>query len=179
MEEEPNSGTLEGSTEPTMIDTGTVFVDTGPNFPVQKNAAAKVIGILVIIWGAFNLLGSPLALLSNFGATDFEGNPISYPTEYFVVTILSSVIAGAIAIFGGYQMTQYKKMGVWIIFGSFAIAWIGGIISGTIAGDAMDTAGTGFGAAFGAGSAICNLFCFAICGVIVAIPLMLADGAME
>ena len=51
--------------------------------------------------GAFNLLGSPLTLLSDFGATDLQGNPISYPTEYFVVTMLSSVIAGAIAIFGG------------------------------------------------------------------------------
>ena len=134
MEEEPNSDTLEGTTEPTVVDAGRVFVNTGPEFPVQKNQAAKVIGILVIIWGAFNLLGSPLTLLSDFGATDLQGNPISYPTEYFVVTMLSSVIAGAIAIFGWYQMIQYKKMGIWMIFGSFAIAWIGSIISSTIAG---------------------------------------------
>ena len=133
MEDEPNSDTLEGTTEPTVVDAGRVFVNTGPEFPVQKNQAAKVIGILVIIWGAFNLLGSPLTLLSDFGATDLQGNPISYPTEYFVVTMLSSVIAGAIAIFGGYQMIQYKKMGIWMIFGSFAIAWIGSIISSTIA----------------------------------------------
>ena len=66
MEEAPNSDTLEGTTEPTVVDTGRVFVNTGPEFPVQKNAAAKVIGILVIIWGGFNLLGAPLTLLDDF-----------------------------------------------------------------------------------------------------------------
>ena len=50
MEDEPNSDTLEGTTEPTVVDAGTVFVNTGPEFPVQKNPAAKAIGILVIIY---------------------------------------------------------------------------------------------------------------------------------
>ena len=79
MEEEQNSGTLDGTTEPAVIDAGRVFVNTSPNYPIQKNAAAKVIGILVIIWGAFNLLGSPLTLLSDIGATDLNGNEINYP----------------------------------------------------------------------------------------------------
>ena len=47
MEEEPSSDTLEGTTEPTVVDAGRVFVNTGPEFPVQKNQAAKVIGILL------------------------------------------------------------------------------------------------------------------------------------
>ena len=119
MEDEPNSDTLEGTTEPTVVDAGRVFVNTGPEFPVQKNQAAKVIGILVIIWGAFNLLGSPLTLLSDFGATDLEGNPISYPTEYFVVAILSSIIVGVISIFAGYQITQYQKKGIWLMSVSY------------------------------------------------------------
>ena len=97
MEEEQNSGTLDGTTEPAVVDAGRVFVNTSPNYPVQKNAAAKVIGILVIIWGAFNLLGSPLTLLSDIGATDLNGNEISYPIEYFVITILTSISAGALA----------------------------------------------------------------------------------
>jgi len=180
MEEEQNSGTLEGTIEPTVVDAGRVFVNTGPNYPVQKNQAAKVIGILVIIWGAFNLLGSPLTLLSDFGATDLEGNPISYPTEYFVVAILSSIIVGVISIFAGYQITQYQKKGIWLMFGAFAIAWISSIVISTIQGNAMDTADTGgFGALMGVGSGVCGIFCYAICGIIVAIPLMLTDGGME
>ena len=179
MEEEQNSGTLDGTTEPAVVDAGRVFVNTSPNYPVQKNAAAKVIGILVIIWGAFNLLGSPLSLLSDFGATDLEGNPISYPIEYFVVTILSSIIVGAISIFAGYQITQYQKKGIWLTFVAFVIAWISSIVVSAIQGNAMDTEGIGFGAGMGAMSGICGIFCYAICGIIVAIPLMLSDGGME
>ena len=179
MEDEPNSDALEGTTEPTVVDAGRVFVNTGPEFPVQKNQAAKVIGILVIIWGAFNLIAAPFSFLADFGATDFQGNPISYPTEYFVVSILSSVLVGAITIFAGYQITQYQRKGIWLTFGAFAIAWISTVILGAISGSAMDSEGTGFGAGFGAMSGICGIFCYAICGVIVAIPLMLSDGGME
>ena len=179
MAEEPNSGTLEGTTEPTVVDAGRVFVNTGPEFPIQKNSAAKVIGILVIIWGGFNLLGAPLSLLADFGATDFEGNPISYPTEYFVVSILSAIIVGAISIFAGYQITQYQKKGIWITFGAFVIAWVSSIAVSAIQGNAMDSEGLGIGAGLGAMSGICGIFCYAGCGIIVAIPLMLSDGGME
>jgi uncharacterized membrane protein (UPF0136 family) len=179
MEGEPNSDTLEDTIEPTVVDAGRVFVNTGPDFPVQKNQAAKVIGILVIVYGAFILLSSPLTLLSNFGATDFEGNPISYPTEYFVVSILSAIIVGPILIFAGYQITQYQKKGIWLTFGAFVIAWVSSIAVSAIQGNAMDSEGVGIGAGLGAMSGICGIFCYAVCGIIVAIPLMLSDGGME
>ena len=186
MEEEQPPENLDDATatlsgEPTTVFVNVGNVNQGPVVPVQKNQAAKVIGILVIIWGVFNLLASPLNLLSAFNATDIEGNPISYPTEYFVITILSAVIAGAVAIFGGYQVTQYKKKGIWITFAAFAIAWISSIITSTIAGSAMDTEATGaaVGAGMGAFTGICGIVCYAICGAIVAIPLMLSDGGME
>ena len=179
MEGEPNSDTLEDTIEPTVVDAGRVFVNTGPDFPVQKNQAAKVIGILVIVYGAFILLSSPLTLLSNFGATDFEGNPISYPTEYFVVSILSAIIVGPILIFAGYQITQYQKKGIWLTFGAFVIAWVSSIAVSAIQGNAMDSEGVGIGAGLGAMSGMCGIFCYAVCGIIVAIPLMLSDGGME
>tara|TARA_B100000214_G_scaffold225471_1_gene164100 strand:- start:132 stop:680 length:549 start_codon:yes stop_codon:yes gene_type:complete len=182
MEEEQPSTDLDGAPATLSGEPTTVFVNQGPVVPVQKNQAAKVIGILVIIWGAFNLLGSPLTLLSDFGATDLAGNPISYPTEYFVVAILSSIIVGVISIFAGYQITQYQKKGIWLMFGAFAIAWISSIVISTIQGNAMDSGpnyGPDFGAVMGIGSGICGIFCYAICGIIVAIPLMLTDGGME
>ena len=181
MEETPKTGTLEGDPSVISNEQTTIFVNQTPVLPVQKNQAAKVIGILVIIWGAFNLLGSPFTLLSDMGATDIEGNPISYPTEFFVVSILSAVIAGAAAIFGGYQVTQYKKKGIWITFAAFAIAWISGIITSAIAGSAMDTEATGaaVGAGMGVFSGFCGIFCYASCGLLLAIPLMIADGGME
>jgi hypothetical protein len=179
MEETPETTTLEGDPSVISNEQTTVFVNQTPVLPVQKNQAAKVIGILVIIWGAFNLLGAPLTLLLDFGATDFDGNPISYPTEYYVVSILAAISAGSIAIYGGYQMTQYQKKGIWLTFVAFAIAWISTIVAGAIQGNTMDTEGTGFGAGMGAMSGVCGIFCYAICGIIVAIPLMLSDGGME
>ena len=179
MEEDPDSNMLSGAPATQEVVQQTVFVNTGPNYNVQKNSAAMVIGILVIIWGAFNLLGSPFAIFSDYGATDLQGNPISYPTEYFVVTIITGISVGGLAVFGGYQITKYKKKGIWITFGAFAIAWIGSIISSTIQGSAMDTESLGLGAGLGVFSGVCGIFCYAICGLIVAIPLMLSDGGME
>ena len=175
MEEEQNSGTLEGTTEPTVVDAGRVFVNTGPNYPVQKNGAAKVIGILTIIFGVLAILGGLLSL-TDFGMTDINGNPITTPVEYKISSLIFSLAAGSMLIFGGYKMTNYEKMGIWIIFAALAVNFVGGIISNVLLGDAQ---GEGMGFFNASVGGICGIFCIAICGVIVAIPLMLADGGME
>ena len=175
MEEEQNSGTLEGTTEPTVVDAGRVFVNTGPNYPVQKNGAAKVIGILTIIFGVLAILGGLLSL-TDFGMTDINGNPITTPVEYKISSLIFSLAAGSMLIFGGYKMTNYEKMGIWIIFAALAVNFVGGIISNVLLGDAQ---GEGMGLFNASVGGICGIFCIAICGVIVAIPLMLADGGME
>ena len=175
MEEEQNSGTLEGTTEPTVVDAGRVFVNTGPNYPVQKNGAAKVIGILTIIFGVLAILGGLLSL-TDFGMTDINGNPITTPVEYKISSLIFSLAAGSMLIFGGYKMTNYEKMGIWIIFAALAVNFVGGIISNVLLGD---TQGEGMGLLNASVGGICGIFCIAICGVIVAIPLMLADGGME
>ena len=175
MEEEQNSGTLEGTTEPTVVDAGRVFVNTGPNYPVQKNAAAKVIGILTIIFGVLVILGGLLGLTDWF-MTDIDGFPITTPIEYKISQLLFSLAAGSMLIVGGYKMTNYEKMGIWIIFVAFAVNYIGGIINSLLMGD---TQGEGMGILSASVGGICGIFCMAICGSIVAIPLMLADGGME
>ena len=175
MEEEQNSGTLEGTTEPTVVDAGRVFVNTGPNYPVQKNGAAKAIGILTIIFGVLAVLGGLLSL-TDFGMTDINGNPITTPVEYKISSLIFSLAAGSMLIFGGYKMTNYEKMGIWIIFAALAVNFVGGIISNVLLGDAQ---GEGMGLFNASVGGICGIFCIAICGVIVAIPLMLADGGME
>ena len=175
MEEEPNSGTLEGSTEPTVVDAGRVFVNTGPNYPVQKNGAAKVIGILTIIFGVLAILGG-LFSLTDWGLTDLNRLPITTPIEYKISRLIFSLAAGSMMIVGGYKMTNYEKMGIWIIFVAFAVNYVGGFISNVLLGD---TQGEGMGLVNASVGGICGIFCIAICGVIVAIPLMLADGGME
>ena len=175
MEEEPSSDTLEDTTEPTVVDAGRVFVNTGPDFPVQKNGAAKVIGILTIIFGVLAILGG-LFSLTDWGATDLNGLPITTPIEYKISRLLFSLAVGSMMIVGGYKMTNYEKMGIWIIFAALAVNYVGGFISNVLLGD---TQGEGMGLVNASVGGICGIFCIAICGVIVAIPLMLADGGME
>ena len=175
MEGEPNSDTHEGTTEPTVVDAGRVFVNTGPDFPVQKNGAAKVIGILTIIFGVLAILGG-LFSLTDWGLTDLNGLPITTPIEYKISRLLFSLAVGSMMIVGGYKMTNYEKMGIWIIFIALAVNYVGGFISNVLLGD---TQGEGMGLVNASVGGICGIFCIAICGVIVAIPLMLADGGME
>ena len=179
MEEEPNSGTLEGSTEPTVVDAGRVFVNTGQNFPVQKNAAAKVIGILVIIYyvalTGFNFLGLvALSFLDEAMAADPSIEPL--PITLFLVISVIGLIPTIIGCIGGWKMYNYEKMGIWLVLGSLGIGWILGIVNGALTSDYGGSGDAGIDAAF---NGICGIFCMAICGVIVAIPLMLADGGME
>ncbi|HJN69994.1 MAG TPA: hypothetical protein QF525_00985 [Candidatus Thalassarchaeaceae archaeon] len=177
MDEQPKTVTLEGNPSVISNEQTTVFVNQSPVLPVQKNVAAVVIGWIILVLSAIGLLMTPFTIFSDFGATDFDGNPISYPTSYFVVAILTGLVASVLGIIGGWKMTKYEKQGIWIIFGSFAVNWVGGMVSQFIAGDAMGSAELGAG--LGIMSGVCGIFCYAICGLIVAIPLMLSDGGME
>ena len=179
MEEEQNSGTLEGTTEPTVIDAGRVFVNTGQNFPVQKNAAAKVIGILVILYyvvlTGFNFLGLvALSFLDDAIAADPSIEPL--PMTLFLVISIIGLIPTIIGCIGGWKMYNYEKMGIWLVLGSLVIGWILSIVNGALTSDYGGTGDAGLDAAF---NGVCGIICMAICGVIVAIPLMLADGGME
>ena len=178
MEEEQNSGTLEGTTEPTVVDAGRVFVNTGQNFPVQKNAAAKVIGILVMI---YYVVGTGLSFLGLVALSFLDEEMIAAGAEPLPATLLFALviiglIPAIIGCIGGWKMYNYEKMGIWLVLGSLGIGWILSIVNGALTSDYGGTGDAGIDAAF---NGICGIFCVAICGVIVAIPLMLADGGME
>ena len=178
MEEEQNSGTLEGTTEPTVVDAGRVFVDTGQNFPVQKNAAAKVIGILVMI---YYVVGTGLSFLGLVALSFLDEEMIAAGAEPLPATLLFALviiglIPAIIGCIGGWKMYNYEKMGIWLVLGSLGIGWILSIVNGALTSDYGGTGDAGIDAAF---NGIFGIFCMAICGVIVAIPLMLADGGME
>ena len=178
MEEEQNSGTLDGTTEPTVVDAGRVFVNTGQNFPVQKNAAAKVIGILVMI---YYVVGTGLSFLGLVALSFLDEEMIAAGAEPLPATLLFALviiglIPAIIGCIGGWKMYNYEKMGIWLVLGSLGIGWILSIVNGALTSDYGGTGDAGIDAAF---NGICGIFCIAICGVIVAIPLMLADGGME
>ncbi|HIC75732.1 MAG: hypothetical protein CXX73_01680 [Methanobacteriota archaeon] len=177
MEEDSNQPYLGGTPADTPPVHQTVFVQDGPVIPVQKSVAAKVIGWFAIVLGCLGILSAPLGFI-DFGAMDFDGNPVTYSMSYKVVTTLTALVSGGLAAVGGYKMTNYEKKGIWLIFGSFAVNWVGGIAEVYLSPDVMGLGQEGMSLMAGAAGFV-GIFCYAICGLIVAIPLLMANGGME
>jgi len=177
MEEDSNQPYLGGTPVDTPPVHQTVFVQDGPVIPVQKSVAAKVIGWFAIVLGCLGLLSAPLGFI-DFGAMDWDGNPVTYSMSYKVVTTLTALVSGGLAAVGGYKMTNYEKKGIWLIFASFAVNWVGGMAEVYLSPDIMGLGAEG-SALFVGASGLVGIFCYAICGLIVAIPLLMANGGME
>ena len=177
MEEDSNQPYLGGTPADTPPVHQTVFVQDGPVIPVQKSVAAKVIGWFAIVLGCLGILSAPLGFI-DFGAMDFDGNPVTYSMSYKVVTTLTALVSGGLAAVGGYKMTNYEKKGIWLIFASFAVNWVGGIAEVYLSPDVMGLGQEGMSLMAGAAGFV-GIFCYAICGLIVAIPLLMANGGME
>ena len=177
MEEDSNQPYLDGTPADTPPVQQTVFVQDGPVIPVQKSVAAKVIGWIAIVLGCLGILSAPLGFV-DWGVMDFDGNPVTYSMSYKVVTTLTALVSGGLAAVGGYKMTNYEKKGIWLIFASFAVNWVGGIAEVYLSPDVMALGQDGMSLMAGATGFI-GIFCYAICGMIVAIPLLMANGGME
>jgi len=178
MEEDSNQPYLGGTPADTPPVHQTVFVQDGPVIPVQKSVAAKVIGWFAIVLGCLGILSAPLGFI-DFGAmADINGNPVTYSMSYKVVTTLTALVSGGLAAVGGYKMTNYEKKGIWLIFASFAVNWVGGMAEVYLSPDIMGLGAEG-SALFVGASGLVGIFCYAICGLIVAIPLLMANGGME
>ncbi len=177
MEEDSNQPYLDGTPADTPPVQQTVFVQDGPVIPVQKSVAAKVIGWIAIVLGCLGILSAPLGFV-DWGVMDFDGNPVTYSMSYKVVTTLTALVSGGLAAVGGYKMTNYEKKGIWLIFASFAVNWVGGIAEVYLSPDVMGLGQDGMSLMAGAAGFI-GIFCYAICGMIVAIPLLMANGGME
>ena len=180
MEEDSNQPYLGGTPADTPPVHQTVFVQDGPVIPVQKSVAAKVIGWIAIVLGCLGILSAPLGFVDfgDFGAMDIEGNPVTFSMSYKVVTTLTALVSGGLAAVGGYKMTNYEKKGIWLIFASFAVNWVGGIAETLLMPDVMGLGAEGSAILAGA-TGFCGIFFYAICGLIVAIPLLMANGGME
>lgn len=145
------------------------------------SSAPKVIGILVIIYAAFSILGEGLGLIMP-GANGL-----------MIALASANILAYAGMVFGAIQMIQYNRQGVFIVLGTILWIAISSILALQIVLDYDQMLENGEitqeeydvitdedldGVVTVVGS-IAVVICNGICMAIVAIPLMISNNGFE
>jgi len=151
----------------------------------QPSSAAKVIGILVIIYGCLGFFGE---ILSIFLSTIAPSSSVSTPLVFSIL----GLSLGAASILGGYWMTNYERRGVQLVLITALVGFIVASASTLVLDDLMKDelhSGnmtqqeydefSGFMGVIGAAMIAVSAVCYGICGLIVAIPLMSANGGLD
>ena len=168
----------------------TVIIDPNTGMPSnvivinQRSSAPLVVGILVIIGGAFGVLGElfNLAMGQSY---------ILYGGVLAVITLAQLVLNGAL-IGGGVMITRYQKKGVHLSLIVVVLSTIVGILSLSMLPDMLDDIAEdegmteeekellqeSSGLVAGVG-AIFVVVCNGICGLIIAIPLMVSNNGLD
>ena len=161
------------TSQPQMVNVQT----SGPMYMVERSSAPQVIGILVIIYGVLLLLASLFGLVDGFRQ--------SLLTASVIGQILTGVVNSGATAYAGFLMFSYKKQGIWIAFGAIGAGWANSSIWTYFRTRSMISASPdsselgGLSEIITTGGAVYGLFCSAICGLIVAIPLFMANSVME
>jgi hypothetical protein len=150
----------------------------------QPSGAAKVIGILVIILGCLGVMSGLMEIVGS----------LSYSSVVIPLILAILGLAGSAAsVLGGYWMTNYERRGVQLVLITVLVGFITASASTFILDDMMleeldngnmtqeEYDGTqGFGGAILGGIVIAvSAVCYGICGLIVAIPIMSANGGLD
>ena len=149
----------------------------------QPSGAAKIIGVLVIISGCFGVIGGISEIFS----------AISYSSMAVALAIAFLNIANSAAsVLGGYWMTNYERRGVQLVLITVLVSFIVASASTLVLGDIMEEeldagnmtqeeydAAQGFTALIGGVYLAFAAVCSGICGLIIAIPLMSANGGLD
>ena len=149
----------------------------------QPSGAAKVIGILVIILGCFGVMSG---IWDIFSVLSYSSMAI--PLVFAIVGIASS----SASVLGGYWMTNYERRGVQLVLITVLVGFITASASTLVLDDLMEEeldnggitqeeydATQGFMAVLGGIVIAVSAVCYGICGLIVAIPLMSANGGLD
>ncbi len=149
----------------------------------QPSGAAKVIGILVIILGCLGVMSGLMEIVGS----------LSYSSVVIPLIIAILGLAGSAAsVLGGYWMTNYERRGVQLVLITVLVGFIAASASSFILGDLLQEkldngnmtqeeydATQGFGAKLGGIMIAVSAVCYGICGLIIAIPLMSANGGLD
>ena len=159
--------------------TGTTEMPTGQYIYLQPpSGAAKVMGIILILWGLLSALG--LVGLFMEPVDPVTGETIDYPAVAKALDGLSSLVGVVGFVTAGVFLTRYEKRGVWLGIGTLGAQFLLGVASfasGTPDGGLGSLVGDD-GTAFAIWAGI-SAFCNGICALMVAIPLMISNNGLE
>lgn len=177
---QPNDAQLTGVPQQIIIDPNTGL----PQDVIiiqQPSSGPKIIGILIIIFGAVTILGEVASI----------GDSISFGGLFLVASAVNVIVGGGF-IAGGYMLQAYQKRGVHLSLLMLVISTIVGVILLTMMPDLIDDiavdedltleekeqleANSGLLAGVGA---IFVVICNGICGLIIAIPLMISNNGLD
>ena len=155
----------------------------------QPSQAAKVIGILLMIYGGYSVItgiatAAGMSYLNSY-ISNMSGEDISEympPTWIYIVQGLVASIAGIAHLYSGWLIQSFKKKGFWIAWAALGVAYIMSIVVAAATPYPSDIYGDDAGSLqmITVGStAVCGLFGAAFCGVILAIPLFITNNGME
>ena len=146
-----------------------------------KSSLPKVMGILMMLYGAVMGLLSVLGLLV-VGATvsDYEDSGIDVNSTFMYADALVDVAFLFVVAYAGYQVFNYQKSGVKLALYAIGVDLVMGLIGALFMADMMaEIAGdSAFGSTMGGIGAFMSVFCAAICGLIVALPLLASGDSM-
>ncbi|MEC8632933.1 MAG: hypothetical protein VXY10_05815 [Candidatus Thermoplasmatota archaeon] len=157
--------------------TGTTQMPTGQLIYLQPpSSAAKVMGILLIIYGCLQAL-SLIGLF--FEQVDpVTGETLEIPTSALALNGISTLVGVVGFIAAGVFLTRYEKRGVWVAMGVIVLQLVLGIAAFAAGSDGGLGSMVGDGAAFGIFAGF-SAFCSGICALIVAIPLMVSNNGLQ
>ena len=149
----------------------------------QPSGAAKVIGILAMISGCLGVLSGFVSIVDS----------LSYTSVVIPLILAILGLAGSAAsVLGGYWMTEYQRRGVQLVLITVLVGFITASASSLILDDIMmeelDNGNMtqeeydetqGVMSVVGGIMVAVSAVCYGICGLIVAIPLMSANGGLD
>ena len=177
----PEETTLSGTPNPAPDADGGAYeqpaVMIGP-----KSSLPKIMGILMMLYGAGMGLLSVLALLM-VGTTinDLELSGISVNTPFMYADAVVDVAFLFVVAYAGYQVFNYQKSGVMLALYAIGVDLVMGLIGALFVADMMaEIAGdSAFGSAMGGIGAFFSVFCAAICGLLVYLPVLASADSLE
>ena len=180
MEEDDN--TFSGTPNAAPADAPAGAFDQPAVMAAPKSSLPKVMGILMMIYGAIMGLLSILALLAT-GTTidDYEMMGIDVNAPFMWVDSLVNTGYLFVVAYAGYQVFNYQKSGVKLGLYAIGVDLLFAVIGAVVFADMMaEIAGDGAaGAILGGIGAFASVFCAAICGLLVALPILASGDSME